>query len=134
MRWFFQMDELFIMCSFAFFLRNTYFFNVMLHYVWGKLNFSEMWMLMLLKNCGVKYNFSEMWMLMLKCASAFFGVECLFTHYCPISSNCIPVETHVSERSLIFYTFVCKHGALHLHLHVVALPASVTMSKPPKIT
>ena len=43
-------------------------------------------------------------------------------------SNCFPVKTHVFGRSFIFCTFVCNHGALNLRLHVVALPASVTMS------
>ena len=37
-------------------------------------------------------------------------------------------------RSFIFCTFVCNHGALFLRLHVVALPASVTMSWPAKTT
>ena len=54
--------------------------------------------------------------------------------YRPESSNFFPVKTHVFESPCIFYTFVCKHGALHLRLHVVALPASVTMSWPAKIT
>ena len=45
-----------------------------------------------------------------------------------------PLKTHVFGRSFIFYTFVCRHGALHLRLRMVALPASVTMSRPAKIT
>ena len=35
-------------------------------------------------------------------------------------------------RSFIFCTFVCNHGALNLHLQVLALPASVTMVRPTK--
>ena len=36
--------------------------------------------------------------------------------------------THVFGRNFTFCTFVCNHGALNLCVHVVALPASVTMS------
>ena len=53
--------------------------------------------------------------------------QCFCSFYCPKSSNCFPVKTHVSERSLISY-FCCKHRALKFRLHVVALPASVNMS------
>ena len=48
--------------------------------------------------------------------------QCFCSSYRPKSSNCFPVKTYVFERSFIFYTSVCKHGALHLRLHVVALP------------
>ena len=44
------------------------------------------------------------------------------------SSNGFHVETHVFERFFIFCTFVRNHGALILRMHVVAMPASVTMS------
>ena len=60
--------------------------------------------------------------------------QCFCSFYRPESSNCFPVKTHVFGRSFIFYNFVCKHGALHFRLHVVALPASVTMSWLAKIT
>ena len=39
-----------------------------------------------------------------------------------------------SECPLFFLLFVCNDGALNLHLHVVALPVSVTMSWPTKST
>ena len=49
-------------------------------------------------------------------------------------SNCFHVEAHVFERSFIFCTFVCTHGALKFRLIMVALPASLIMSTPAKIT
>ena len=68
------------------------------------------------------------------CSTGFFwkvenNVSVLF-----IVLNLLPVKIHVFKRSFIFYTFVCKQGALHLRLHVVSLPASVTMSWPANIT
>ena len=44
------------------------------------------------------------------------------------SSNGFHVKTHIFESFFIFCTFVRHHGALILRLHVVALPASATMS------
>ena len=49
-------------------------------------------------------------------------------------SKCFPVKTHVFGRAFNFCTFVRNHGALNLRLHVVALPASVTMSWPAETT
>ena len=60
--------------------------------------------------------------------------QCLCSFYCPESSNCFPVKTHVFGRSFNFYIVVCKHGALHLRLHVIVLLASVTNSWPAKPT
>ena len=48
------------------------------------------------------------------------------------SSNCFPVKTHVFVGPSFFVLFVCNHGALNLRVHVVALPASMTMSGPAK--
>ena len=43
-------------------------------------------------------------------------------------SNCFPVKTLVFERYFLFCTFVCNHWDLKLRLHLVAVPASVTLS------
>ena len=67
------------------------------------------------------------------CSTGFFlkgREQCFCSFYRPKSSTCFSVKTHVFERSFIFYTFVCKHGALHLRLQVLALSASVTMARP----
>ena len=45
-----------------------------------------------------------------------------------------PLKPIFSNGPSFFVLFGCKHGALHLRLHVVALPASVTMSWPAKLT
>ena len=58
--------------------------------------------------------------------------QCFCSFYCPESSNCFPVKTHVFERSFIFYTSVCKAWGFILRPHVVALPVSGTMSWPAK--
>ena len=50
------------------------------------------------------------------------------------SSNCFPIKTHVYGMSFVFCTFFYNDGALNSHLHVVALPASATMSWPAKTT
>ena len=68
---------------------------------------------------------------------AFHGViwSKLEMYFFPLNSlNCFPVKTNVFGRSFNLCTFVCNHGALNLRLHVVALPASVTMSWPAETT
>ena len=75
-------DEFFYYVQFRVFLRNTYFL-MYCYIMWGKYNFSELWMLMLFKKIvrGI-YIFSEMWILMLfRWASTSFDVKCLFTHF-----------------------------------------------------
>ena len=53
-----------------------------------------------------------------------------------ISSNFSPLKPHVFGRSFFFFfvIHVCNDGASNLRLHVVFLPASVTMWWPAKIT
>ena len=60
--------------------------------------------------------------------------EWVFELFCLKSSNCFPVKTRFFKRPFFFVRSVCNHGALKLHLHVVALPASLARSWPAEIT
>ena len=48
-------------------------------------------------------------------------------------SNCSPLKLIFSEGPSFFVRSVCNQGALKLRLHVIALPASLAMSRPAEI-
>ena len=54
--------------------------------------------------------------------------------FCLKSSNGFSVKGMISKGPSCFVLFVYNDGAFNLHLHVVALPASVTLSCPTKST
>ena len=55
--------------------------------------------------------------------------ECFYFFFRLKPSKCFSVGTHLFERSVIFWNFVCKHRLLtYLCVHMLALLVSVNMS------